>query len=325
MLAMLIAFGKDVSKKKYKTESCSVPARCNEQNEADIETHDHGHRGVQPEVFAPELPPNGPKESGPDIQEMHRPWLPPLQFQLASTPEEQLTEFVSPHRPLLARSRTCATISSSLYSGSRSASCSAMSRHPSTTSFLSSQTFNSGTQIASKVPSKSVQQPPLPPVPQRYRHRGHSLREGGTPVRPGSRPAMPPVEFWKYASNRHMRRISVSTSANHRLQSARKQSGKREPSVCRYPILATPAKPVCRTRRATVHSEIGHIKTASYESLRKGPLDNVHRTRSTTSIAETEAPSGATAYKMGGRHHVEPGTKKRESRTLIKQRQPNRR
>ena len=40
---------------------------------------------------------------------------------------------------------------------------------------------------------------PVPAIPQRYLNKSHTLRNGGRPVRPGSRPSLPPADFWTYA------------------------------------------------------------------------------------------------------------------------------
>lgn len=269
------------------------------------------------------------KRPAPRSTETRAPWLPPLQFpshfELPSTPEESSGDIICPPPALLQRSRTCATPSSSMYSRSRSASMSTLSRQPSTTSSLSNPFPNNKTRIAPSEGTRLLQKPPLATVPEKYRHLSHSLRDGGRPVRPGSRPPMPPADFWQYASKQHIRHTYISTSDSHRSQSILKRAGQREPSVCRYPILAAPAKPVCRTRRATIHSEKAHVKTASYESLRKGPLDSVYRMRSIVSSGQGETQRHGAVMKgsVGGRNTIaEP--KRRLSRTLTKQRQPSR-
>ncbi|KAI4265213.1 MAG: hypothetical protein L6R38_009584, partial [Xanthoria sp. 2 TBL-2021] len=190
---------------------------------------------------------------------------------------------------------------------------------------LSDQTINSLNRIASAKDTQTVSKPALPAVPKKYLHPSHSLRGGSRPVRPGSRPAMPPAEFWKYADKQRMRNTYVSTSDSHKvLHGSIKRAEKREPSVCRYPILATPAKPVCRTRRATVQSETAHIKNPSYESVRKGPLDNTDRIRSMTSLGDIGAIERATTDEHRRECPTKARPKRRESRTLIKQRQPSR-
>lgn len=40
---------------------------------------------------------------------------------------------------------------------------------------------------------------PVPAIPERYLDQSHTLRNGGRPVRPGSRPSLPPADFWTFA------------------------------------------------------------------------------------------------------------------------------
>lgn len=247
-----------------------------------------------------------------------------MQFQLASPSTEDLTELKLQSEPSLARRRTCDTSSSSRYSRRRSASLSSLSQHASTSSSLSDQSINSRTRITSVQGNQKVSRPAIPAIPNKYLHPSHGLNSGSRPVRPGLRPAMPPAEFWEYADKQRVRNTYVSITDSHNIRDSTKQAGKREPSVCRYPILATPAMPVCRTRRATVHSETAHIKNPSYESVRKGPLDNTNKLRSMTPLGEIGAIDGEAADEHRRDCSTKARPKCRESRTLIKQRQPSR-
>lgn len=259
----------------------------------------------------------------------HLSWLPPLRFQLPATSEEKeedLLALTSPSRPLLTRSQTCATRSSSTYSRNTACSGSTVSRKPSTLSSLSSHSLRGRMRNSPTKQVQSVQRASVPTLPARYRHRSHSLRNGGRPVRPGSRPSMPPAEFWRYAERQQMRLTYISNSESYKTQRTAKPGiTKREPSVCRYPIIAPPAMPVCRTRRATIHSETAHIKSASYESLRKGTLENVNSEKPLAFIGRRsthmfDVPMDGTT---AGRCHGETGPKTRISRTLTKKRQPD--
>lgn len=250
-------------------------------------------------------------------------WLPPLRFHLPPTPEENqegLLPLTSPSHPPLLHSQTCA---SSIYSQNTTGSPSTASLRPSTLSSLSSHSSSKSILNPHLKQVRSVQESSTPIIPAKYLQRSRTLNDGSRPVRPGTRPAMPPAESWKYAEKQHMRLHSLSHSSTFRTlrtQRVRKPFTRREPSLCRYPILPLPAQPVCRTRRATVHSETAHIKTASYESIRKDTLhtlngdDNLVRlTHWNTQLQGTAADSRSDGQRR----------KARQSRTLRKKRQPD--
>ena len=88
-------------------------------------------------------------------------------------------------RPTLSRS------SSSIYSSSTNAETDFL-HNPRT----ASQTDRSSTRSARFRPEIAI---PVPAIPERYLHKSRTLRNGGPPVRPGSRPSLPPKEFWTYA------------------------------------------------------------------------------------------------------------------------------
>ncbi|KAL8992926.1 MAG: hypothetical protein Q9169_006732 [Polycauliona sp. 2 TL-2023] len=317
VLACLLIPGGDSSK------SC-----CTEKSSPSIH-HINDERAIGPDdhercVDEPNVTERRPSTAGPQYFRSHsrgrsRAWLPPLLF------PKHPAQLISPSELCLTRSRTCDTSSSSRYSRPRSASLSTLSRHPSTVSSLSHGTINSQTRIVSSKDIPPVSKPALPAIPKKYLHTSHSLSGGGRPVRPDSRPAMPPAEFWEHVDKQRMRDTYISTAESHRSRGLIERAGKREPSVCRYPILATPAKPVCRARRATVHSETAHIKNPSYESVRKGPLDYNSRIRSMAALKEIGDPHIAVPGERGKRSstNINARPKRRESRTLTKQRQPS--
>ncbi|KAI4230591.1 MAG: hypothetical protein LQ349_006170 [Xanthoria aureola] len=322
ILASVLLRETDRSRKSC-TEKCSAFFLPNGQQEREIEANSHESYADQPSVTQPTPPSPVQKNFRPNSQETVRAWLPPLQFQLVSPSTEDPTELKLHSELSLARRRTCDTSSSSRYSR-RSASLSSLSQHPSTRSSLSDQSINSRTRITSVQDNQKVSRPALPAIPDKYLHPSHGLNSGSRPVRPGSRPAMPPAEFWEYADKQRVRNTYVSISDSHNIHDSTMRTGKREPSVCRYPILATPAMPVCRTRRATVHSETAHIKNPSYESVRKGPLDNTNKLRSMTPLGEIGATDGSATDEHRRECSTKARPKHRESRTLIKQRQPSR-
>ena len=250
-------------------------------------------------------------------------WLPPLKFQRQSAHEPSLPQFSTPTRPLLSRSRTMTTNSSSEYSrNTYSSSVSRLSRHPSTMSSFSSLSCTPTSECAPWSTMRMATKPAVPTIPEKYDYKDHKHNNRMRPTRPGSRPAMPPADFWKYASKQQIR--STSSGYPHPTIAAYETTS-REPSVCRYPILMAPKRPVLKTSAATVSSEIAQIRDKSYESLRKGgSTKDTSRRSSTVQTRNSKAldsQRGIDQYKM--RRTLEGQTPERRcSRTLVKKRQP---
>ena len=233
-------------------------------------------------------------------------WLPPLKFQvpaetghpaLQRTPDQQtptrsqanLSAASINHLPLpqiaqtaalssLERSETTATSSSSVYS--RSTSASTLSRGPSTlSSFPSTLSSFSSNSRSSTIKSSTSSRPSVPAIPEKYRHKSHSLRNGGSPPRPGSRPAMPPADFWMYAraaqQKQNDREERSPTGLPEMPPETRERAhsegaAKRDPSLCHYPLLpASPEKAVLRPNMNKGNTMRVAEKTY-YENLRKG-------------------------------------------------------
>ena len=261
-------------------------------------------------------------------------WLPPLKFQVPAetghpalqgihdqqSTRSQTNLLPAPinHLPLpeitetgarcsLERDETTATSSSSVYS--RSASATTLSREPSTlSSFPSTLSSFSSISPSNTMKSSTSSRPIVPAIPERYRHKSHSLRNGGSPPRPGSRPAMPPADFWMYARAAQQKQTDLEERYQTglpevplalRARAHSEGAAKRDPSLCRYPLLpASPEKAVLRPNMNKGNT-MRVVQKASYESLRKGAR-----------IAK------AVDY---GRLD---GHGKKDSRTLVKMRQP---
>lgn len=243
-------------------------------------------------------------------------WLPPLRFQRQSIPEASLPRFDAPSQPLLSRSQTINTNSSSEYSRNTYSSVSYLSRHPSTMSTYSSLSHGSSCRSSPLNTMHTAAKPTVPKIPEKFKHESHSLRHGGKPVRPGSRPAMPPAEFWKYTSKQQVRR--APSSGNPPVFRPIAETSEREPSVCRYPIIMQPKRPLLRTRPITVNSHVAQLKDRSYESLRKG----LH-SRSTNRSSSAQLRQSVALYEQRETdRRREKRPERRQSRTLVKQRQP---
>ncbi|KAL2040608.1 hypothetical protein N7G274_006587 [Stereocaulon virgatum] len=183
---------------------------------------------------------------------------------------------------------------------------------------------------------------PVPAIPERYLHKSHTLRNSGRSVRPGSRPLLPPADFWTYTQEQQKydllpqsqsqaqqpeRRLTIWPGEDVNLQS-RPQStsptrskngphlstksptrpiaaGSDSPGVVR---LASPDKAVLRRNmnKGNIDSRVaGRKGSESYERLRKGDDEG----RMDFERLERElSPSKIHAWK--------------DSRTLVKMRQP---
>ena len=262
-------------------------------------------------------------------------WLPPLRFQVPAetghpafqrrpvqqTPTKSQTNLLPAsinHLPSpqitetavqssLERSETTATSSSSVYS--RSISPSTLSCAPSTlSSFPSTLSSFSSKSRSSTIKSSTSSRPSVPLIPEKYLHKSHSLRNGGSPPRPGSRPAMPPADFWMYARAAQQKQNDLEERSQTilpkmppkmRARAHSEGAAKRDPSLCRYPLLPTsPEKAVLRPNMNKGNT-MQVAKKTSYENLRKGP-------------------KAANAVDYGRLD----GYGRKDSRTLVKMRQP---
>ena len=116
--------------------------------------------------------------------------------------------------PSLSRSSTMTTISSSIYSHTTNSETD-FSRSLNTVS----HSYNSNTRSAGSTPEV-----PVPAVPERYLYESHTLRNGGRPVRPGSRPPMPPADFWTYARHEQRKYDALVQSESQAQQKERRVS-----------------------------------------------------------------------------------------------------
>lgn len=256
-------------------------------------------------ICDPTLYPSPPKRPSPPPRGRIS-WLPPLKFQVPAEtghpalqrkpdqqtltqsqtnllpesinrvplPQNTTTAARSPLRP----NETNTTSASSVYSRSTSASTlsrgpSTLSSNPSTSSIFSSET---GSSI---IRSSTSSRPSVPMIPERYLHKSHSLRNGGSPPRPGSRPMMPPADFWTYARRAQQKDNNVREATGTGFRNlppkmrARAQSedaAKRGLSPGPYPQLpASPEKAVLKPNMNKGNTmQVG--KKTSYEGLRKG-------------------------------------------------------
>lgn len=197
----------------------------------------------------------------------------------------------------LERSEMTAASSSSVYSGSTS-----LSSLPSTVS-----SFN-GNSRSSTSKNSASSRPTIPAIPERYLHKSHSLRNGGSPPRPGSRPAMPPAGFWMYARAAQQKqndleersRPDFPEEALHlRARAQSESAASRDATFRRYSLFpVSPEKAVLRANMNRANT-MRVAKKTSYENLRKGPQ--------VAKVVE---------YGRLGGH------RRKDSRTLVKMRQP---
>lgn len=285
-------------------------------------------------ICDPALYPSPPKRPKPPPRGRIS-WLPPLKFQVPAetghpalqqkpdqpTPTRSQTNLlpasinhvplpqhtIAATRPSLDRSDMTATSSSSVYS--RLTSASTLSRAPSTlSSFPSTLSSISSECGSSTIKSSTSSRPSVPTIPERHLHKSHSLRNGGSPPRPGSRPAMPPADFWTYARAAQQKRNDCQAHGetdgpdmpcNARARAYSEDAAPRDPRLCRFPVLPTPPEKAVLRPNTNKGNTMRVGKKTSYEGLRKG----------------ARVPKGVDYGKLevDGR---------KDSRTLVKMRQP---
>ncbi len=266
----------------------------------------------------------------------HRSWLPPLKFQpplesehpalqpsadqsiLSRTQTPLLPTSVDQNTlPYRQRSKTfsnssldqgnaLATASSSVYS--RSTSISEVCHNPSTLSYFSNGSYDGPARSDSLNPQSQSPKPTVPAIPARYRHPSHSLRNGGQPLRPGSRPALPPAGFWVYASNEKQkqtdvldgRRMSIWPDARPVRPRAGSSISPTETKRPCYSLVPPPERAILRPNMSRGNTM--RVAKRSYESVRKQSISDIGFD---FELDVDTSPS-----------------KTRESRTLVKKRQP---
>lgn len=159
---------------------------------------------------------------------------------------------------------------SSIYSHTRLSTSSAHSRNaniPSSTSDIFLDTKEKS--VSSAMDPSTV--PNVPRISQKYRRVSlYSSQRGGKPSRPSSRPSMPPAAFWRYAVEKQAGAALPGGFQNWQSDS---HSKKREPSICRYPIITTRPESALTRNNRVHHRNNRAAKRRSYESIRQGILD----------------------------------------------------
>ncbi|KAL9628912.1 MAG: hypothetical protein Q9164_007104, partial [Protoblastenia rupestris] len=287
-------------------------------------------------------------------QPLRKSWLPPLRFQeppeevhpalkaeLQTPAQSSITVDLLPppisqlsftagrsvntnSHPTLTRSQTVATSSSSIYSYPNSSST--FSRHPSTLSSFSNNSRGSTPKSSPLSTISCSSKPDVPKIPQRYRRPNHILRESGTPIRPGSTPAMPPSAFWLYARNIQQKYNTILAEEAQNDQPKQQQRipshspRKRDISTCRYPLIQpSPEKATPLHSNTSRHNTMRVAKQGSYERLRKGK--SLQRPPTWAGKADLDRRLAAAGVARDAAFEKGNGARRR-SRTLVKKRQP---
>jgi len=236
--------------------------------------------------------------------------LPPLGSVLTSA--TTLPSLDTPTRPLLVCSTTYSpSMASSSYSRSTSPSNISVAHQPSTISSASEHSRYRAVQDYPRRIMMTSSKPDVPPIPQKYWRKSPGLDNVARPARPGSRPRLPTAAFWEYASEQQ--KFGFPALRGSTSWTDMSDSTKREPSMCRYPILpTTPPKSLKPEKSRIVSRQRGRRR--SYESLRKGEGGR-----------ESTPPGLDTRWlDLDDRRDPRPKrtARRRESRTLVKKRQP---
>ena len=229
--------------------------------------------------------------------------------------------------PIHRRSLTAATMLSSTFS--QSGSGSVFSKEGSESSVSSHSTRDSACW-SDRGSFKRNSRPAVPRIPSKYRNQvSQSLRNGGRPMRPRSRPRMPPAKFWEYArqeQQKHNKSIQEPTSSATPMVRARSYTEAPQPpekSPFRNSHSVDTRRGVSsgpRHRRSDTAELLA--RQGSYETLRKGEsvpfmshqwalktdLSDIFGEVKPQEVHDTEEERGRRTS--------------RESRTLVKKRQP---
>lgn len=186
---------------------------------------------------------------------MESPLLPPPPNRMGFL--EQLDSPIEHSLP--TRSPTVISACSSQYSNHSSVSRYTRSHHRySSLSTIGSATSNISRKSSvqnSRIVRYPIERPGVPKIPDKYRHTVNRCN-GGTPMRPISRPRMPPGAFWKYVAEQQRRRSRELSGTLQSWQLAGDRQGL-QASMCQSAIFPE--------------------KAISYESLGRSLLESHHR------------------------------------------------
>ena len=251
------------------------------------------------------------------------PRLPPLSFQLPQPPRSVLTSTSSlpspdtPTRPLLTRSARSSTslTASSFYSSSTSPSRSPQSRRQSTISSTSEHSRYGRLRDSPRRIIVTPSKPEVPPIPERWKQAAFDSRQSALPNTPETQPRLLCVGLSEYVSNQSPAAKSSTSWTDI------SDSTQREPSFYRYPIIPMPHPKPKMPDRNTRNTDMRNHRRSSYEGLRKGEEDE----------AVPDEPLSSHNHWLDLDDRRDPKEKKRtvqekkktrESRTLVKKRQP---
>lgn len=186
---------------------------------------------------------------------MESPLLPPPPNRMGFL--EQLDSPIGHSLP--RRSPTVISARSSQYSNHSSLSRYTRShRRYSSLSTVGSVTSNISRKSSvqnSRIVRYPIERPDVPKIPEKYRHIVNHCN-GGTPMRPISRPRMPPGAFWKYVAEQQRRRSRELSGTLQSWQLAGDRQGL-QASMCQSAVFPE--------------------KAISYESLGRSLLESHHR------------------------------------------------
>lgn len=220
------------------------------------------------------------------------------------------------------RSQTIGTIASSVYSDSSAPS---LFSHLGSTSSASEHDCSLNLALSTHPSNEQV----LPMIPPRYRpSMVYSLRNGGKPMRPRSRPPMPPAPFWEYAREEQQRcndlledqtrKASQIIRPRRNTESARLDQNKSLPAVPAPPPGDYLPKELLR--KST--DDDRRAQRASYGQIRKGVSMPTASPRSPVKADLSDVFDEFAAICDPGESGRGYQTEKPETRTLVKMRQP---
>lgn len=246
-------------------------------------------------------------------------WLPPLPFQLPQPPRSILTStslpsLDTPTQPLLTRSARTSTslTSSSFYDRSTASSRFPHSCGQSTISLTSEQSRYGPRRDAPCRLVVAPSKPDVPPIPEKWKQANHGVYRYRPPLTRGSRPRPPSGGTFETPIRQDI--LMARTTRSSTSWTDMSDSTKREPSFCRYPILPTsPPKSKSPCKRTAMN------QSSSPHSIYEG--------RNKAYGGATSLVSGPYAQWQDLDDRRDPkgkrrAARRRESRTLVKMRQP---
>lgn len=295
-----------------------------------VEYRDESKIEFDPQRYEPDCVTLHSRDSPPDVAPKNRNfWFPPLPFQQHSTWTANPASVPKSHFSSLHRSPTRATQSSSIYSTSLQPELSPLARNPSTLSSISIFSHENQTWASPPNHNQQVDTAKMPlaafiydPPNEDRNPSGHfpeSPKPHLPPPRPISKPALPPQDFWNSSLFRDAQTLPPYPLPQYPSPAS--------PPRKSYHSAARASVNLARGSTSLVKSRCG----ISYEDLRKGRTDFLDDNVSLVPLTplhdgwfeQLSADDGGGGDANDRKRNRRSQMKRRQSRTLVKLKQPS--